>query len=359
MDTSLLGELSLWIDISIAGDRLIRKVVLFLGVALLIFSTHISLELFMPLRFKDNSKEINIPRGSSFKQAIAILSQNSGQRDLTVLYVIGRLKGVDRRLKPGWNKLSDYITPLEILDKFNRGDTVKIKLSIIPGYSLREIRLAMINSGLSTMQDFEAVCTDMELMAELHIDAPSVEGYLLPETYIIEKGMSVKEAVVMMVRLLRMRYPRDFTSKAQTLGMSEHEVLTLASIIEKEAQRDVERSIISAVYHNRLRRRMPLQADPTAIYGLKSAKEGVKAADLRNDNPYNTYKIAGLPPGPIASPSLSSISAAINPSNLPYLYFVAKNDGTHHFSTTYREHREAVNRYQKHFSKEYINDSQP
>ncbi|MBF0591889.1 MAG: endolytic transglycosylase MltG, partial [Nitrospirae bacterium] len=320
----------------------LKRVVLFLAVALSVLITYMSVELFMPLRFK-GATEIHLPRGATFKQAIAILSQAScplrqapscHMRDFTILYAIGRFKGVDKRLKPGYYMLYDTITPLEVLQKFMDGDTIKTRITIIPGYSLREITPVMAEAGII---GFEAMCSDRALMAELQIDAPpsvaiSVEGYLLPETYILDKGTTAKETITTMVRLLRRRYPKDFATRAQELGMSEHQVLTLASIIEKEAQRDHERPIISAVYHNRLRRGMPLQADPTAIYGLKDPKEGVSAPDLRIDSPYNTYKIVGLPPGPIASPSLPSIRAALNPSNLPYIYFVAKKDGTHHFS---------------------------
>nr|ADI87698.1 hypothetical protein LW2_0230 [uncultured Nitrospirae bacterium MY2-3C] len=298
----------------------------------------------MPLRFESSSVEVQIPRGATFKQAMTILSQASKRHNLMGLYLIGRLRDVDKQLKPGYYLLYDTISPLEVLQKLRDGDTIKAKLTIIPGYSLREIIPIMAEGGFG---NFGAMTRDPRLMAQLQVDAPSLEGYLLPETYIIEKGTPTQEVIAIMVRLLRRRYPPDFALKAKELGMSERQVLTLASIIEKEAQIDTERPIISAVYHNRLRAGMPLQADPTAIYGVKGSGEGVSASDLRIDTPYNTYKIVGLPPGPIASPSLASIRAALNPSSLPYLYFVARRDGSHHFSTTYREHREAINRYHR------------
>ncbi|KJU81589.1 aminodeoxychorismate lyase [Candidatus Magnetobacterium bavaricum] len=316
---------------------------MFLAVALSVLMTYISLGLFMPLRSKA-SVEIYIPRGATFKQAIAILSQRWHMRSFTALHLIGRIKGIDKRLKQGYYMLDDAITPLEVLRKFSAGDTIKTKVTIIPGYSLREIRSVMTDAGFV---DFDEICSDHTLLRQLQIDALSLEGYILPETYIMEKGTPTREVVGMMVRLQRARYPRDFATKAKDLGLDEHQVLTLASIIEKEAQLDSERPMISAVYHNRLGLGMPLQADPTAIYGLKSFKEGVSAPDLRINSPYNTYKIVGLPPGPIASASIASIGAALNPARLPYLYFVAKRDGSHHFSTTYRQHREAISRYQR------------
>ncbi|MBF0317768.1 MAG: endolytic transglycosylase MltG, partial [Nitrospirae bacterium] len=304
--------------------------------------TYMSLGLFMPLRSKGAAVEIYIPRGATFKQAIAILSQTWPVRSFTGPYLIGRIKGIDKRFKPGYYMLHDTITPLEVLRKLGNGDTIKTRITIIPGYSLREIRPVMADAGFV---DFDDMCSDHGFLGQLRIDAHSLEGYMLPETYIVDKGTPTREVIAMMVRLQRARYPSDFAAKAKELGLDEHRVLTLASIIEKEAQLDSERPMISAVYHNRLGRGMPLQADPTAIYGLKGSREGVSAPDLRVDSPYNTYKIVGLPPGPIASASIASIRAALNPSRLPYLYFVAKKDGSHHFSTTYREHREAIHRY--------------
>ncbi|MBF0606834.1 MAG: endolytic transglycosylase MltG [Magnetococcales bacterium] len=322
----------------------IKRVVVRSAVVLSVLITYIAAGIFMPLRFNGETVEIHIPRGATLRQAIDILSQACGMRNLTTLYLVGRMQGIDKRLRPGYYLLHDAIGPLEALRKFRDGDTIKTRVTIIPGHSLREIRPAMTAAGII---DFDGKCNDPAVMAQLKIDASSLEGYLLPETYIIEKGTPAMEVIAMMVRLLRRRYPQDFTARAKDLALSEHQVLTLASIIEKEAQLDTERPIISAVYHNRLRLGMPLQADPTAIYGLKGSGEGVSATDLRIDTPYNTYKIVGLPPGPIASPSLASIRAAIHPSGVPYLYFVAKKDGSHHFSTTYREHLDAIRRYQR------------
>jgi UPF0755 protein len=162
-----------------------------------------------------------------------------------------------------------------------------------------------------------------------------------------EKGVTPREGIAKMVQQLRKNYPADFKDALRRVGLTEHQLLTLASIIEKEAKADMDRPLISAVYLNRLRIGMPLQADPTCIYGVKDFKYGVTARDLHNDTPYNTYRHTGLPPGPIASPSLKSITAALNPADVPYLYFVSKRDGTHFFSETYTRHKEAIEVYYK------------
>jgi UPF0755 protein len=151
----------------------------------------------------------------------------------------------------------------------------------------------------------------------------------------------------MMINRMREKFSSDLCERASEIGLSEREVLTLASIIEKESVIDEERFLISAVFHNRLKKGIPLQADPTAIYGVKSSKEKITASDLRKKTKYNTYIINGLPPGPIASPSIKSIEAALYPPDMPYIYFVSNNDGTHHFSVTAEEHTAAVKSYRE------------
>jgi UPF0755 protein len=201
--------------------------------------------------------------------------------------------------------------------------------------------------GIITEEDFRRLASDKVLLNSYKIDAPSLEGYLFPDTYKIPKGMDPKEAITMMVNKLREQYSGKLEARAAELGMSEREVLTLASIIEKEAATDEERLLISAVYHNRLRKKIPLQADPTAIYGIKSSREKITSEDLKRRTLYNTYVISGLPPGPIASASIKSIIAALYPADVQYIYFVSNNDGTHHFSVTAAEHAAAVRAYRE------------
>ena len=170
--------------------------------------------------------------------------------------------------------------------------------------------------------------------------------------------MDPEDAIGMMINKMREKYSDKLKDRAADIGLSEREVLTLASIIEKEAVTDEERPLISAVYHNRLKKKMRLQADPTAIYGIKSSKEKITSDDLKRKTPYNTYVIKGLPPGPIASPGMKSIMAALYPADVPYIYFVSNNDGTHQFSVTMGEHQAAVQEYRKKKEAEKANKAQ-
>jgi UPF0755 protein len=188
---------------------------------------------------------------------------------------------------------------------------------------------------------------DSKFLWAHRIHAPSIEGYIFPDTYLIPKGMPAEEAVGAMIDRMRGKFSELMIQRMDQLGMSEREVLTLASIIEKEAVIDSERSLISAVYHNRLKKSMPLQADPTAIYGIKSSREKITREDLLKRTPYNTYVIKGLPPGPIASPGLKSIMAALYPADVPYLYFVSRDDRSHQFSTNIEDHEKAVKLYRQ------------
>jgi UPF0755 protein len=300
------------------------------------------MEITRPVKFDAGEVELNVKKGMSFKQALRALNQKGMNRNAALFYAVGIYSGMDRKLKSGYYALKSGMTPAEILDKFVRGDTIKVKLTVIPGGTIRGVAGIFEKAGVAAATDFLEMSADKELLAALKIDAPSLEGFLMPDTYLFEKGVTPREAVQTMVGNLRKRYPAGFYARLSELGMSETEVLALASIIEREAAVDEERAVISAVYHNRLRIGMRLEADPTCIYGIKSFKEGVRHSDILNDSPYNTYRIRGLPPGPIAMPSQKSIVAALYPTGDPFLFFVSNNDGTHSFSTTFGRHRKAV-----------------
>ena len=190
------------------------------------------------------------------------------------------------------------------------------------------------------------------LIASLDPDAPDLEGYLFPETYSFAIGAGEREIVETLVKTFRQRFERDVRPRlaAGSPGRSIRQVVTLASIVEKEAKASADRPLIAAVYRNRLERRIGLAADPTVIYALKRVGRwngNIRREDLRMDSPYNTYRYAGLPPGPICSPGLASLAAAAAPANVPYLYFVSRNDGTHVFAQTYAEHNRNVDLWQR------------
>lgn len=288
--------------------------------------------------------EVEIPPGSTYKQAIAILTKHNLIRDKMLFLVVGKLSGMDRKVRAGFYSFMGRMSPFQVFKRLVSGRIIEYEVTIVEGDTLAEIGRKLAEYRLVTAEEFTDLVSDKELLELFEVQAPSLEGYLFPQTYRIPKGTTPKAVLRLMVNTLRGSYPETLKAQAAKLGLSEREILTLASIVEKEAVADEERPIISAVYHNRLRKGMPLQADPTSIYGVKGRKGKITLSDLKRNTDYNTYVIKGLPPGPIASPGLKSIIAALYPANVPYLYFVSQGDGTHYFSKTWTEHEQAVRR---------------
>lgn len=323
-----------------------KKLAVIIALFLLLNSLYVAFDLLVPVdRTEIRGVEVEIPRGATFRQAAEILAQNGLIRDTNVFLALGRLTGADRKIRAGYYSFWSSMSPLEIFGIIRTGRIIEYEIRVLEGDSLPEIAAAFARTGIISESEFLKLAKDGDFLAAKEIGAPSVEGYVFPDTYIVPKGTSAEDALELMVSRMQEKFSSDLRDRAAKIGMTEHEVLTLASIIEKEAVVDSERSVISAVYHNRLKKRMPLQADPTSIYGIKSSRERITRTDLLRKTPYNTYIIKGLPPGPIASPGIKSIRAALYPADVPYLYFVSNNDGTHQFSSTLREHEEAVRAY--------------
>ncbi len=312
-----------------------------------IFAIYIAADFLSPLPFGNKSIEIEIPRGSTFRQAVDILSKEKLVRDKNLFLLLGRINGMDRKIKAGYYSIQGPLSPLSIFGMLKKGQIIEYEITIVEGDSLKEIGEKLAEKNIITMEDFRKLSSDREFLFSHEIRAPTFEGYLFPDTYKIPKGMDPKEAIDLMIARMREKYSGDLRARTAEIGFSEREALTLASIIEKEAVTDVERPLVSAVYHNRLRKGIPLQADPTSIYGIKGAGEKITDRDVRRRTPYNTYVIKGLPPGPIASPGIKSIHAALYPAEVPYMFFVSNNDGTHRFSVTPAEHQIAVEIYRK------------
>jgi UPF0755 protein len=322
-----------------------KNILLMFSATLLIFLLYAATEFFLPVQTGNKNVEIEIPQGATFRQAVEILAGQNLIRDKRVFLIVGRLTGADRKIRAGFYSLWTGKSPAEILKALRMGRIIEYEVKILEGDSLLEISEAFAKTGIITPEKFMDLAYDRNFLSSYTINAPSIEGYLFPDTYFIPKGMKAEEALDTMISRMREKFTDKLTARAQELGMTENQVLTLASIIEKEAIVDSERGLISAVYHNRLRKKMPLQADPTAIYGIKSSKERITLSDLKQKTPYNTYVIKGLPPGPIASPGLKSIVSALYPENVPYIYFVSQDDRTHRFSQTAVQHAEAVRQY--------------
>lgn len=291
--------------------------------------------------------EVVIPKGTSFREAVEILAREKVIQDPLLLYLYGKLRGLDRSLKPGRYILDRPLSSFEVLALLVRGSPETIRVVIPEGSTLLEVARILQEREVVSTEEFLQAAADPELRRELGIEAPSLEGYLFPDTYFFPPGEEPEEVIRKMVKNFRAHWPKEFTERAREVGLDDYEVLILASIIEKETALSEEKPLISAVFHNRLRKGMPLCADPTVIYGLgPSFKGDLTRADLRSPNPYNTYLQPGLPPTPICNPGQESIRAALYPARVPYLYFVSKGDGTHYFSRTLREHLEAVAFYQ-------------
>lgn len=303
---------------------------------------YIIVELFTPLPASNKPREIEIPKGATFNKTIEIFSKENLIRNKSLFLFIGRITGLDRKIRAGYYPIHRPMSQFDVFRMLKKGQIIEYRITILEGDSLRETAEKLSEKGITDIESFMRLASNKDFLSLHKIDAPTLEGYLFPDTYKIPKGMPLEDVVGMMISRMRQKYSGELVRRASELGLSEREVLTLASIIEKEATVDIEKPLISAVYHNRLKKGIPLQADPTSIYGVKRFGEKITEKDLKRRTPYNTYIIKGLPPGPIASPGIKSIIAALYPADVPYMYFVSNNDGTHTFSTTLKEHLLAV-----------------
>jgi len=301
--------------------------------------------LITPVSFKKEWKEVYIPEGSNYREGLGILEKRGVIKGTTALLFLGKITGSETELKPGYYNLSASMTPIQIFDILIKGRTIQFTVTIPEGSDLKQIREKFTELGLMDEGSWGLV-NDRAFISALGVDAPSLEGYLYPDTYKFPKGSDPEAVLSRMLNRLKDLFDVTLQKRTEELGMTMNEVLTLASIIEKEAVIDTERPLISAVYHNRLKKKMRLQADPTVLYGVGKSEKRIRYRDLKRETPYNTYVIRGLPPGPIASPGIESIRAALYPDDVDYLFFVSKNDGTHHFSKTNKEHARAVTLYQ-------------
>ena len=258
---------------------------------------------------------------------------------------------------PGEYSVSAAMTPKEIIAAFKNREVVYHTVTIPEGFTSKEIAMVLAGTGLVTKAEVDTVLQDRNLVRNYAIPENSLEGYLYPETY---KFTRPDDANVMVRKMLdegAKHRTAEFLNRSSELELTYHQVLTLASIIEKETGLASERETISSVFHNRLRSNMPLQSDPTVIYGIPNFDGDLKRHHLKTPTPYNTYINPGLPPTPIANPGIESIKAALYPADTEFLYFVSKGDGSHVFSKTYREHKNYVNKYQR--GKHQLKDPKP
>jgi UPF0755 protein len=255
------------------------------------------------------------------------------------------LRGSVRSLKAGEYEIPLDASTLSVLALLESGRVRQHPVLHPEGGTVAELARALESAGLARAEDVLRVTRDPGFLRTQGIEGASVEGYLFPDTYQFVLGMTPEQMLARMVQRLQSKLTFELRARAAERRLGVHELLTLASIIEREAVVRDERRLISAVFWNRLKLRMPLQADPTVQYAVGKERRALSRADLAVEHPYNTYQHIGLPPGPIASPGLSAIEAALDPAPVKYLYFVAKDDQHHYFSTTVEEHNSAVARY--------------
>lgn len=293
------------------------------------------------------AKIVVISEGATFHQAAALLEQSQLIKSRLAFVLLGKVQEADRKIHPGEYEFNAAMPPAEILSKLLAGRVVLHSVTIPEGYAITQIADVLADHRITDRAEFLRLVGDKTFIKSLGISAESLEGYLYPDTYRFARPTSAKDVIRAMLDQLSQIMTRDWQARAKDIHMTVHEILTLASVIEKETGSGEERPQISSVFHNRLKKRIPLQSDPTVIYGLPNFDGNLHKKDLSHPSPYNTYRWAGLPPGPIASPGAESIRAALYPTLSPYLYFVSKNDGTHQFSATLVEHNKAVEKYQK------------
>jgi UPF0755 protein len=291
-------------------------------------------------------KSITIRPGQTLKNTAAFLRKEGIITSASKFAWLARLKDYDKRLQAGEYILSASMTPLKILDMMVNGSVKLYKITIPEGFNNFQIAEIVTKSGFATQIEFLNLASDTVTARKMGIEAATLEGYLFPDTYFFPKGVAGERIISKMVARFREVFSEDWKKQAQKMGFSIHQVVTLASIIEKETGAPIERPIISSVFHNRLKKGMRLETDPTVIYGIKDFDGNLTRKHLATPTPYNTYKIKGLPPGPIANPGFASLEAALFPAETSFLYFVSKKDSTHHFSKNLIDHNKAVKKYQ-------------
>ncbi|SLM27919.1 Putative aminodeoxychorismate lyase (modular protein) [Desulfamplus magnetovallimortis] len=305
----------------------------------------------------DSHEEDNlfiIKPGESLQHMAKRLEERGLITNRHLFRLLAMVRGNAKKIQAGEYKISSTETPEVILKKFVEGKVHLHRITIPEGLTVKEIAEIVEKAGFGNRADFIRQASDPLFIARIGIFinenkdklSLSMEGYLFPDTYFFPAGATHKEIMATMISRFKEIFKPAWFERCKKLGFSPHEIVILASIIEKETGADHERPIISSVFHNRLKRNMRLQSDPTVIYGIPDFNGNITRKDLKKATPYNTYAISGLPAGPIANPGEHSIKAALFPDKSDFIYFVSKNDKTHHFSKTLRAHNRAVKKYQ-------------
>jgi UPF0755 protein len=293
--------------------------------------------------YPGESKTVDVPSGTATRTILAILEKEGVVRSRHLAYASLRVHFRGRSLKAGEYRFEGPRSTREVLGDLVEGNVVTYRVTIPEGLTADEIFRLVAREGLATEEELRALFAQPGLFEGVPAGAPSLEGFLAPDTHVFTKSLGARGIVTALVKAFVRSLPAGFEEGARARGLTPLQAVTLASLVEKETGVAGERALVSAVYHNRLRIGMPLQCDPTAVYALQ--RRGLWTGTLTReglslDDPYNTYARGGLPPGPIASPGSAALEAAVTPADVPWLYFVAMGDGSgaHRFAVTYAEH---------------------
>ena len=323
-------------------------VVLLLGVAALGAWIYVTLE--TPYKGYDAAEQfVEIPAGTGSTTMGKRLADAGVIRSPTSFRLAVWLRGSGRRLQAGEYRFDRPMTTAQVVDKIARGDVFVRAITFREGLTNREMAALFESAGFGSAADFLAAARRGSLINDVDPKAKDLEGYLFPDTYTMPRRATAEQLVERMVNRFRKAFTAELRTQAEANGFDVRELVTLASLVEKETGKPEERPIVAGVYRNRLQMRMPLQCDPTVIYAMMLAGRydgNIRRDDLQMDSPYNTYRYPGLPPGPIAAPGEASLRAAAAPASVPYVYFVSRNDGSHVFATTLEEHNRNVATYQ-------------
>ena len=324
--------------------RKLSALIILLAIGVTLLTLYLNDYAGTPLSSDNNEVNLVIKPGMSFKQVSYELRKRGLIDDLWSWEILGRLSGSDGKIKAGEYLIPANLSPGQLLNRLIKGETIQFSITVIEGWTFNQLWETVKSHEKIT----HTIDTPEELLEKIEFKSNHPEGWFYPDTYFFTAGMTDVDFFKRAYEYMLVVLDEELQNWNEDLPLkTPEEVLTLASIIEKETSVEDERTLVASVFVSRLKRGMRLQTDPTVIYGMGETFDGnIKRADLKKDTPYNTYVHKGLPPTPIALPSRASIAAALNPDNKEVLYFVSKGDGTHHFSATYDEHREAVIKYQ-------------